>query len=109
MIHISEIGVRYVMVFAVQIERTTPAGTKQLNTAPKLGGEVEVSCFDHAVVEIKKATTGSEERLDMTVMHPIQLRTNRTSTHAVGILSAFRCHGSPTSAIGATCATQRTA
>lgn len=90
MIHISEVGVRNMVVFAAYIEGMAVTGTEHLNTASKLGREVEVSCVEHALVEIKKSASGSEEWLNAAVVHPIHLRTDGTSTSAIGILTSLR-------------------
>jgi len=90
MIHVSQVGVRNVMIFAAYIGRVAQTGTEYLNAASKLGCEVEVSCVEHASVEIKKSTAGSEEWLDAAIVHPIHLRTDGTATSTKGILSSLR-------------------
>ncbi len=90
MVYIAQVGVRNMVVFAAHIERPAPIGTEHLNTASKLGREVEVSCLKHAPVKIKESAAGSEEWLDASVMHPIHLRTDGASTSAIGILTSLR-------------------
>jgi hypothetical protein len=90
MIHISEVGVRNMVVFATYIEGMAATGTEHLNTASKLGREVEVSCVEHALVEIKKSASGSEEWLNAAVVQPIHLRTDGTSASAIGIPTSLR-------------------
>ena len=90
MIHISQVGVRNMVVFATYVERPPTTGTEQLNTASKLRREVEVSCTKHAPVEIEKSASGREEWLDVAVVHPIHLRTNGAATSAIGILTSLR-------------------
>ena len=75
MIHISEIGVGNMVVVAAYIEGMAVPGTEHLSTASKLGREVEVSCVEHALLEIEKSASGSEEWLNAAVVHPIHLRT----------------------------------
>lgn len=93
MIRISQVGIRYMVIFAAYIEGLTTARTEDLNPASKLGREVEVSCLEHGSVEIKKSASGGEERLDTAIVYPIHLRTNGTATSAVGILTSFRMPG----------------
>ena len=90
MIRISQVGIRNMVVFAAYVEGPAPTGTEHLNTASKLGSEVEVSCLEHAPVEIKKSASGSEEWLDVAVVHPIHLRSDGAATSAIGILTSLR-------------------
>jgi len=90
MIHISQIGVRDVMVFTAHVKGPASIRTEDLNPACKLRSEVEVSSPEHAAVEVKKSTSGSEKWLDAAVVYPIHLRTNGTATSAVGIMTTRR-------------------
>ena len=76
------------VVFAAYVEGPAPTGTEHLYAASKLGGEVELGCLEHISVEIKKPTSGSEERLDVAVVYPIHLRTDRTATFTIGIVTS---------------------
>ena len=90
MIHISQVGVRNMVVFAAYVEGPPVTGTEQLNTASKLGREVEVSCPKHGAVEIEKSASRRKEWLDAAIVDPIYLRTDGAATSAIGILTSFR-------------------
>src|SRR5271166_4257389 len=73
------------VVLVSYVQGGAAAGSEQLHTTAKLGGKVEVSGPKHRVVKVKEAAAACEKWFDMTVVHEVYLRTDRTATGTVGI------------------------
>jgi hypothetical protein len=93
------------MVLVTKVDAVMPGG-EHLHACPELGGEIELSGAEHWPIEIEKASTACEKRLDPVGIEEVDLCADGTSPSTVSISAlSIRACGSPTTDSGTASAT----